>query len=62
MEQEIHGLLIAEQLLRTVMSGATNQDPLLDPDRASFVVASNAVHDSIILDPETVSRADQSSG
>ncbi|UTM47894.1 hypothetical protein [Glutamicibacter mysorens] len=62
MEQEIHGLLIREQLLRTVMRDATNQDPWLDPERASFVVASNAVHDSIILDPETVSRADQSSG
>lgn len=61
-EQEIYGLLIAEQLLRTVMSEATNQDPWLDPDRASFVVALNAVRDSIILDPETVSRSDQSSG
>ena len=51
-EQEIYALLIAEQLLRTVMSEATNAVPGLDPDRASFTIALTTARDTIILGPE----------
>lgn len=51
-EQEIYALLITEQLLRTVMSEATNTDPDLDPDRASFKLALTAARDTIILGPD----------
>ena len=51
-EQEIYALLIAEQLLRTVMSEATNAIPGLAPDRASFTIALTLARDTIILGPE----------
>lgn len=50
-EQEIYALLIAEQLLRTVMSEATNAVPGLAPDRASFTIALTLARDTIILGP-----------
>lgn len=50
-EQEIYALLIAEQLLRTVMSEATNAIPGLNPDRASFTIALTLARDTIILGP-----------
>ena len=51
-EQEIYAPLIAEQLLRTVMSEATNAIPGLAPDRASFTIALTLARDTIILGPE----------
>ncbi|MHA7178467.1 hypothetical protein ACX80D_17710 [Arthrobacter sp. Sr24] len=50
-EQEIYALLIAEQLLRTAMSEATNAVPGVDPDRASFTIALTTARDTIILGP-----------
>lgn len=52
-EQEIYALLIAEQLLRTAMSEATNAVPGLDPDRASFTIALTTARDTITLGPLT---------
>jgi hypothetical protein len=50
-EQEIYAVLIAEQLLRTAMSEATNAVPGLDPDRASFTIALTTARDTVILGP-----------
>jgi len=47
-EQEIYALLIADQLLRTVMSEATNAVPGLDADRASFTIALTTARDTVI--------------
>lgn len=47
-EQETWALLTAYQLLRTAMTDATNTDPHLDPDRASFTIALNTARDQII--------------
>ena len=47
-EQEIYALLVVEQLLRTVMSEATNAVPGLDPDRASFTIALNTAKDLVV--------------
>ncbi|MFY9635398.1 MAG: IS4 family transposase [Cellulosimicrobium cellulans] len=58
-EQEIYALLIAEQLLRTAMSEATNAVPDLDPDRASFTIALTTARDTIILGPATRARPGQ---
>jgi len=52
-EQEIYALLIIEQLLRTAMSEATNADPAIDPDRASFNIALSTARDMILLGPAT---------
>lgn len=41
-DQELHALLIVYQVLRTVMTDATDSRPGLDPDRASFTTALNA--------------------
>lgn len=48
-EQEIYALLIVQQLLRTVMSEATNAVPYLDPGRASYTVALTMARDLLIL-------------
>lgn len=58
-EQEIYALLLTEQLLRIVMSEATNTDPFLDPDRASFSIALTTARDTIILGPDPGYRAGQ---
>lgn len=50
-EQEIYALLIVQQLLRTVMSEATNAVPDLDPDRASYTVALAMARDLVIPGP-----------
>ena len=47
-DQEIHALLIVYQLLRTAMADATDSQPGLDPDRASFTTALNTAHDQIV--------------
>nr|WP_296068933.1 IS4 family transposase [uncultured Actinoplanes sp.] len=47
-DQEVHALLITYQLLRTAMVDATDSQPGLDPDRASFTTALNAARDQII--------------
>jgi hypothetical protein len=47
-DQEIHALLIIYQLLRTAMTDATDSQPGLDPDRASFTTALNAARDQVI--------------
>jgi len=56
MEQEIYALLIVEQVLRTVMSEATNAMPGLDPDRASFTVALAKACDTVLLGTESDER------
>lgn len=61
-EQEIYALLIVEQLLRTVMSEATNVVPGLDPDRASFTVALSMAKDLVILGPTARTRQPQQTG
>lgn len=47
-DQEIHALLVAYQILRTAMTDATNSDTGVDPDRASFTIALNAARDQIV--------------
>ncbi|WP_327033126.1 IS4 family transposase [Micromonospora ureilytica] len=47
-DQEIHALLIVYQLLRTAMTDATDSQPGLDPDRASFTTALNTARDQIV--------------
>jgi len=47
-DQEIHALLVTYQILRTAMTDATNHDPSLDPDRASFTVALHAARDQVV--------------
>lgn len=61
-EQEIYALLIVEQLLRTVMSEATNTVPGLDPDRASFTIALSTAKDLFILGPAASTRQPQHTG
>ncbi|MCW4466766.1 hypothetical protein OK351_14830 [Glutamicibacter sp. MNS18] len=56
-EQEFYALLLTEQLLRIVMSEATNTDPFLDPDRASFTIALTTARDTLILNPAPGHRA-----
>jgi len=48
-EQELYALLTVYQLLRTVMTDATDSVPDTDPDRASFTVALQAARDQLIL-------------
>jgi hypothetical protein len=47
-DQEVHALLVAYQILRTAMVDATDSLPGLDPDRASFTTALNTARDQII--------------
>ncbi|MET7952317.1 IS4 family transposase [Micromonospora sp. NPDC005324] len=47
-DQEIHALLIVYQLLRTAMADATDSQPGLDPDRASFTTALNTARDQVV--------------
>jgi transposase IS4-like protein/DDE family transposase len=47
-DQEIHALLIVYQLLRTAMVDATDSQPGLDPDRASFTTALNTARDQVV--------------
>jgi hypothetical protein len=49
LEQELYALLTVYQLLRTVMTDATDSVPDTDPDRASFTVALQASRDQLIL-------------
>jgi hypothetical protein len=46
--QEMYALLVTYQALRTAMTDATNSQPGLDPDRASFTVALHAARDQVI--------------
>ena len=46
-DQEIHALLVAYQILRTAMTDATDSLPGLDPDRASFTTALNTARDQL---------------
>lgn len=48
LDQEIHALLIVYQLLRTAMVDATDSQPGLDPDRASFTTALNTARDQVV--------------
>jgi hypothetical protein len=47
-QQELYALLIVYQLLRTAMVDATDSQPDLDPDRASFTTALNTARDQIV--------------
>ncbi|WP_433077751.1 IS4 family transposase [Dactylosporangium sp. CA-052675] len=47
-DQEIHALLVTYQILRTAMVDATDSQPGLDPDRASFTTALHAARDQIV--------------
>jgi hypothetical protein len=47
-DQEIHALLVTYQILRTAMTDATNSEPGVDPDRASFTIALNAARDQVV--------------
>lgn len=47
-DQEIHALLVTYQILRIAMTDATNSEPGVDPDRASFTIALNAARDQVI--------------
>lgn len=47
-EQEIYALLVTYQLLRTAMADATNTQPGIDPDRASFTIAWQTARDQIV--------------
>jgi hypothetical protein len=46
--QEIYALLSVYQLLRTAMVDATDSQPGLDPDRASFTTALNTARDQLV--------------
>lgn len=46
--QEVYALLITYQILRTAMADATNTQPGVDPDRASFTHALNAARDLVV--------------
>ncbi|SDH05868.1 Transposase DDE domain-containing protein [Nonomuraea jiangxiensis] len=48
LDQEVHALLVAYQLLRLAMAEATTHRPGLDPDRASFTIALNTARDLVI--------------
>ena len=47
-DQEVHALLVTYQILRIAMTDATNSQPGVDPDRASFTIALNAARDQVI--------------
>jgi hypothetical protein len=46
--QEVYALLVTHQALRTAMTDATNSQPGIDPDRASFTTALHAARDQVI--------------
>jgi hypothetical protein len=46
--QEIYALLTTYQILRLAMTDATDSQPGLDPDRASFTIALNTARDLLI--------------
>jgi hypothetical protein len=46
--QEIYALLVTYQLLRTAMADATDTQPAIDPDRASFTIALHAARDHLV--------------
>jgi hypothetical protein len=46
--QEVYALLLTYQLLRTVMADATDTQPDIDPDRASFTIALHAARDQLV--------------
>jgi hypothetical protein len=46
--QEVYALLVTYQLLRTVMADATDTQPGIDPDRASFTIALQAARDQLM--------------
>jgi Insertion element 4 transposase N-terminal/Transposase DDE domain len=48
-DQEVHALLVAYQVLRTAMADAAAAVPGTDPDRASFCIALDAARDQVIL-------------
>jgi hypothetical protein len=45
--QEVYALLVTYQSLRTAMADATNSQPGIDPDRASFTTALEAARDQV---------------
>ena len=47
-EQELYALLTVYQLLRTAMTDATDSQPDVDPDRASFTTALQTARDQIV--------------
>jgi hypothetical protein len=47
-EQEVYALLITYQALRLAMADATDTDPALSPDRASFTVALHTARDQLV--------------
>ena len=47
-QQELYALLVTYQLLRTAMADATDSQPGVDPDRASFTTALNTARDQIV--------------
>ena len=47
-QQEIYALLSVYQILRTAMVDATDSQPGLDPDRASFTTALNTARDQVV--------------
>jgi hypothetical protein len=47
-EQEIYALLVTYQTLRTAMAEATNSQPGIDPDRASFTTALHTARDQVV--------------
>ena len=46
--QEVYALLVCYQILRLAMADATNTQPAVDPDRASFTIALHAARDQLI--------------
>ncbi len=47
-DQEIHALLAAYQILRIAIVDATDTVPAADPDRASFAIALETARDQIV--------------
>jgi hypothetical protein len=47
-DQEVYALLTAYQALRLAMTGATDHNPDIHPDRASFTIALNTARDQVI--------------
>lgn len=47
-QQEVYALLVTYQILRTAMADATNSQPEVDPDRASFTTALQAARDQLV--------------
>jgi Insertion element 4 transposase N-terminal/Transposase DDE domain len=47
-QQEVYALLVTYQALRTAMADATNSQPGITPDRASFTTALHAARDQVV--------------